>query len=128
MNLLLDTHIFLWWDGPFHLLSPQTRTLCSDPNNVLFLSMASLWEMQIKVQLGKMSFQHSLSKTIQDQQQNNGLRILPITLQHVYALDTLPLHHKDPFDRLIIAQAQAENMTLLSADAIFKQYLSSVIG
>ena len=128
MNLLLDTHIFLWWDGPFNLLSPQARNLCLDPNNVLFLSLASVWEMQIKVQLGKMSFQHSLVQTIRDQQQNNGLQILPIELQHIYALDALPLHHKDPFDRLIIAQAQTANMTLLSADAIFKQYLPNVVG
>lgn len=124
MRILLDTHIFLWWDNEPNQLSAQAKLLCEDPANILVLSVASVWEMQIKQQLGKLSLRLPLSQLIEEQQQTNGIEILPITL----ALESLPLHHKDPFDRLLIAQSNAENIGLLSIDPLFKQYNVTLLG
>lgn len=122
MRLLLDTHIFIWWNGDLSRLSPQARSLCEDKTNTLVLSLASIWEMQIKYQLGKLTFNQPLPDVIARQQQANALEILPITVEHIYALQNLPAHHKDPFDRLLIAQANVEKITLISADDVFHQY------
>ena len=122
MNGLLDTNNFIWSDGKQSLLSPQVRAFMEDRRNRLFLSIASVWEMQIKVQIGKLAFQNSLPEVIREQQEKNGIEILPVTLAHVYALSELPSPHRDPFDRIIIAQARVENLIVLSADAIFSQY------
>ena len=113
MKILLDTHIFLWWDNAPGQLSEQIKTICEDPANTLVLSVVSVWEMQIKQQLGKLTLRLPLSELIEDQQKTNGIEILSIHLAHVLALQTLPPHHKDPFDRLLIAQANAENISLI---------------
>ena len=128
MKLLLDTHIFIWWDSNPDQLSVQARSLCEDANNTLLLSLASVWEMQIKSQLGKLTFHRPLADSISSQQQTNGLEVLPIELGHLFALSQLPQHHKDPFDRLLIAQARVEQITLLSADSVFQQYPVVVLG
>ncbi len=121
MNGLLDTNNFIWSDGKQNLLSPQVRAFMEDRRNRLFLSIASVWEMQIKVQIGKLAFQNSLPEVIREQQEKNGIEILPVTLAHVYALEELPSRPRDPFDRMIIAQARVENLIVLSADEIFSQ-------
>ena len=90
--------------------------------NSLVVSVVSVWEMQIKQQLGKLKLRLPLAQLIAEQRTDNGLEILSVTLPHVLALENLPLHHRDPFDRLLIAQANAENIALLSVDAIFKHY------
>jgi PIN domain nuclease of toxin-antitoxin system len=122
MNLLLDTHVFLWWVGNLVRLSPQTQLLLQDPNSILYLSVVSVWEMQIKQQLGKLVFQVPLSEMIVRQQQQNEMKILPVQLRHVMELDHLPLHHKDPFDRLLIAQARIERFHFLSTDPVIDRY------
>ena len=122
MRILFDTHSFLWWDNDPDRLSEQAKALCKDPANTLVLSIVSAWEMQIKQQLGKLNLRLPVAELIQDQQNTNGIEILPITLPHVLALEALPPHHKDPFDRLLIAQANAENLSLLSVDPIFNRY------
>ena len=122
MKLLLDTHIFIWWNGNLDLLSPAARSLCEDKANTLVLSLASIWEMQIKYQLGKLTFHQPLAQIIQSQQRDNGIELLPITTEHIYALQKLPAHHRDPFDRLLIAQANAEQLPLITADSAFRQY------
>ena len=122
MNGLLDTNYFIWADSNARLLPPKVRDFIEEEDNRLFLSIASVWEMQIKVQLGKLSFRRTLPDVIKEQQENNGIEILPLLLPHVFALNELPPHHKDPFDRIIIAQAIVENLVLLSADQIFKLY------
>lgn len=122
MRLLLDTHIFIWWNTDASLLTSTARALCADRNNTLILSLVSIWEMQIKSQLGKLTFNVPLPELIESQQRVNGLEILPITPQHIYALSHLPLHHKDPFDRLLIAQSQVEKLSLITADGVFGQY------
>jgi len=103
-------------------LSPHVLTLCQDPKNQLLLSVVSVWEMEIKLQLGKLRFQRPLADMIADQQRTNGFEILPMVLPHALAIETLPLHHKDPFDRLLIAQATVENLPLISRDPAFTAY------
>ena len=127
MNLLLDTHEFVWWAEEPHKLSRKIYDALHDKSNVLFLSIASIWEMQIKVQIGKMRLQNGLRRLVITQRRQNGLRILPVKPRHVYALQQLPFHHKDPFDRLIIAQAVVENFTLVSADPIVSAYAVNLL-
>jgi PIN domain nuclease of toxin-antitoxin system len=127
MNLLLDTHTFIWWDSEIAKLSQQALILCQNPANTLLLSMASIWEMQIKLQLGKLTFNLPLTEIIKYQQQINNLQILDITLNHVLALDNLPPHHKDPFDRLLIAQSNIENAVLISCDPLIAKYQVKII-
>jgi len=122
MNLLLDTHAFIWWATEPEKLSLEARTQCEDANNNLLLSLASIWEMQIKLQLGKLKLDEPLRTFVEYQQEADDLRILPITIEHVFALDNLPLHHKDPFDRIIIAQANADELFVVSKDEIFSAY------
>lgn len=128
MNLLLDTHIFIWWDSQSASLSSSARALCENPSNTLYLSLASVWEMQIKQQLGKLDLSRPLALLIAEQQQANDIRILPIQMEHIFALGNLPAHHRDPFDRLLIAQAQIEGLLLLSDDVIFSQYAITVLS
>ncbi len=122
MKLLLDTHTFIWWDSEPAKLSPQVRALCQDRTNSLLLSVASVWEMQIKFQLGKLKLNLPLVEIIESQQQRNNIEVLPVALAHVLALQDLPPHHKDPFDRLLIAQANVEVATLLCNDPVFAKY------
>jgi PIN domain nuclease of toxin-antitoxin system len=101
--------------------------LCQDTDNQLYLSMASLWEMQIKVQLGKLKLKIQLEDMLAIQQQVNDLSVLNFSLAHIFQLQALPFHHNDPFDRIIIAQSMLENMTLISVDEKLKTYNISVL-
>ena len=122
MKLLLDTHTFIWWTTePSRLSQPVTEAL-TNPDNEVFLSVASLWEMQIKKQLGKITFARPLPDLVADEQRANALRLLPVMAEHVYRLDQLPPHHKDPFDRLLLAQAKCEGATLVTSDNALKVY------
>ena len=127
MKLLLDTHTFIWWDSEPSRLSSQALSLCQNQENTLLLSVASVWEMQIKLQLGKLSLKLPLAEVIESQRQANGVEVLPIRLEHVLTLEKLPAHHKDPFDRLLIAQAQVEDVVLVSGDPVFTRYPVKVI-
>ena len=122
MKLLLDTHTFIWWDSDPAKLPAQVTALCQDPANTLLLSVASAWEMQIKLQLGKLTLKLPLATVIEGQRQANRIKILPVTLSHVLALQNLPTPHKDPFDRLLVAQANVEGATLISGDPVFAEY------
>lgn len=122
MNLLLDSHTFIWMHNEPSKLSTRAAMEIVVLSNSLFLSIASIWEIQIKIQIGKFNFKDSLADVIAKQQKSNGLQILPITLSHILELDNLPFHHKDPFDRLLIAQANVENMTLVGSDPKFAAY------
>jgi PIN domain nuclease of toxin-antitoxin system len=127
MKVLLDTHAFIWWDSDPTKLSPQARTACEDRTNVVLLSVASAWEMQIKLQLGKLDLRLPLAEVIASQQQTNEIQVLPVALGHVLALQDLPAHHKDPFDRLLIAQANVEEAVLVSHDPVFAHYPVKVL-
>ena len=122
MNLLLDTHAFLWLRNAPEKVSKKVLAAYFDVNNNVFLSMASVWEMQIKYQLGKLELDLPLKTMIQAQCMNNGLQVLPIEPAHIFALAELPFHHKDPFDRMILIQAKLENLRLASADTVFHHY------
>ncbi|MEH2415303.1 type II toxin-antitoxin system VapC family toxin [Nostoc sp.] len=122
MKLLLDTHVIIWSAGNPEKLSQRVRNLLIDTNNFWVVSMASVWELQIKSQLGKLKLSSSLPNFIETQQQVNNLQLLPIELTHIYALEALPSHHRDPFDRILIAQAIVEKMPLLSIDVVFDAY------
>ena len=122
MKLLLDTHIFIWWADHPERLSPAALSAVEDEANELLLSVASVWEMQIKIQLGKLKLSVPLKELVKTQQETNDIAISPVALTHVLALDALPFHHKDPFDRLLIAQSIEEDLTLVSADSQFSAY------
>lgn len=121
MKYILDTHTFIWWNDDPQLLSEKVVALCEYPSNKLFVSLASVWEMQIKLRLKKLKLSASLESIIEQQQANN-IELLTLTTQHILNLSTLPMHHKDPFDRLIISQANMDNAILLSADKKFELY------
>jgi PIN domain nuclease of toxin-antitoxin system len=122
MNLLLDTHIFLWAFGQPHKLTPGVREALQKPENALFLSVASVWEMQIKTRTGKLNLPMSIQEFVAVQRALNHVQSLPVFERHIWTLDTLPAHHRDPFDRLLIAQAIAEGWQLATADPVFAQY------
>ena len=122
MKLLMDTHVLLWLAGDSKNLSTKVVDLILDAQNSLFLSFASIWEIQIKSQLGKLNITKLLPELIQQQCQDNDIQLLEVKLEHIYALKDLQNHHRDPFDRLLIAQTQTENMTLVSADRVFTLY------
>jgi len=122
MRLLLDTHAFLWFIMGSSNLSANARALIEDQANESFLSVAGLWEMAIKVSLGKLTLSDSLDVLIPQQLSLNGIELLNIQITHAAAVSTLPFHHRDPFDRLLIAQAIVEGMPVVSADTAFDAY------
>lgn len=127
MKLLLDTHVFLWLRNAPEKIPQQIIDIYENIQSDVFLSMASIWEMQIKNQLGKLELDLPLNELIEQQCLENGLQILAIETVHIYALKNLSLHHNDPFDRLILVQAQLENLKLASADSVFNRYAVDLI-
>lgn len=122
MRYLLDTQAFIWLDSDPGKLSPKVTEIAGDPQNILFLSLASVWEMQIKLQLGKLTLPAPLTAIIRNQRKTNRIKLLHITLQHILALEALPRYHKDPFDRLIVAQSKITDIPLITADTTLAQY------
>jgi PIN domain nuclease of toxin-antitoxin system len=122
MRVLLDTHVLIWLVEGDKNLSTVARSAIEDEDNSLYLSIASLWEITIKLSLGKLDLQLSVDEMVESFLIPGGIEILQVETRHLSILRDLPLHHRDPFDRLIIAQAQAEGMTLVSADGIFGMY------
>ncbi len=122
MGLLLDTHIFIWLATEPATLSPRTWALCQDLDNELLLSIASIWEIQIKHQLGKLAFVTPLAELIAIQRKVNRVTLLAVEPAHIFALQELPPLHKDPFDRMLIAQTKVEDITLLTADGTLPGY------
>lgn len=123
MNLLLDTHVLLWWLGDDPLLPETAREAIGDTGNLLILSAAVIWEIRIKQALGKLSIAPEFYEVIKGQ----GFEMLPITTDHAYAVGDLPPHHRDPFDRILIAQALWEGFTIVTHDAMFHKYPVSVL-
>jgi PIN domain nuclease of toxin-antitoxin system len=122
VKLLLDTHTFIWWDSEPERLSTQALAHCQDARHQLFLSVASLWKMAIKQQLGKLRLRLPLGEIVAHQETTNGLLLLPVEAVHVLHLGELPNHHKDPFDRLLVSQALAEGAVLVTVDSAIRQY------
>lgn len=122
MKLLLDTHILIWLLEGNQKLSPKVRQVIEDETNSLYISIVSLWEIAIKSSLGKLQLETPLEKIVSDFVLPTGIRVLPIDIAHLLTLQNLPFHHRDPFDRLLIAQAKSESLTLVSEDHIFHHY------
>ncbi len=121
-NYLIDTHIYIWLDANPNKLKRQWQEILANPNNEIYLSMASLWEMQIKYQLGKLELSMPLANLVEDLKTSGLYQILPIQENHILQLQNLPTIHKDPFDRMLIAQAMTENLTLMTDDEKIIQY------
>ena len=122
MKLLLDTHVLLWWHGEPSRLSENANNAISDLDNEIFLSVVTGWELQIKAQLGKLTLSKPLNEILDQELSTNDFRLLPVAMAHVLALDLFPLHHRDPFDRLLVAQAHQEEMTLVTHDPKLSAY------
>ena len=121
MKLLLDTHLLLWAAGEPQRLSKRARTLIGNPDNELLFSAASLWEVAIKRGLGRKDFKVD-ARLLRRGLLDNGYSELPILSDHVVATESLPLIHKDPFDRILVAQATVEGVTLLTIDSLVSEY------
>ena len=122
MRLLLDTHTFLWYIQGDPRTSARARQLIEDPANQIFLSIASLWEIAIKVALGKLALNERFDLLIPREIKDGGFLTLAIDVPHTIVVSTLPHHHRDPFDRMLIAQAMAEGMPIVGADPAFDAY------
>lgn len=122
MKYILDTNVLIWFTEKNKLLPKQIAAKILNENNELFISIASLWEITIKVSLEKLSFSLPLERFFDDIVNEYKFNLLPITEQHLLKLSEIPFHHKDPFDRLIFAQSKVENIELLYTDAIFDSY------
>jgi PIN domain nuclease of toxin-antitoxin system len=127
VRLLLDSHTFLWWVRDDRALTRRARAEIGDTVNECFLSHASIWEMAIKASLGKLKLPATVERFVVEHCDANSFRLLPIALPHIAAVEMLPFHHRDPFDRLLVAQARHEGMTLVSHDPSLKAYGVSVI-
>ncbi|GBO52604.1 hypothetical protein APA_273 [Pseudanabaena sp. lw0831] len=122
MRVLIDTHVFIWWTSDVKKLSSRVHDLLLNPSTEAILSMVSIWEMQIKLSLGKLQFRTALSELVDDEINRNRIELLPLSLSHIYALSNLPNHHRDPFDRILIAQSMDEDLQILSIDEKFDAY------
>ena len=127
MNFLIDTHVFLWMAAEPEKLSVKAEEYIMNADNALYLSIVSLWEMQIKTQLGKLALDVSLDELWHKQQTQSDILLLLTKEEHVWELGNLPQLHSDPFDRLLIAQSRYEGMALISADGIVSKYETKVV-
>lgn len=118
MKILLDTHCLLWWLNDDAKLGDRGRELISTPENLVFFSAASIWEIRIKQSIGKLDLPEDFAEVLAGQ----PFECLAVTVEHAHALKDLPLLHRDPFDRLLVAQARLERLTLLTRDRIVTQY------
>jgi PIN domain nuclease of toxin-antitoxin system len=119
VNLLLDSHAFLWWLAGDPKLSAEARRAMADPSSVVHVSAATVWELSIKTSLGKLDLDGA--DLVEEVEENDFIE-LPITARHSLAAASLPRHHEDPFDRMLIAQAQLESLTIVTRDSLFRAY------
>ena len=122
MRLLLDTHTVIWWVDQDHLLSPSSYAAIADPANDLLLSAGTIWEIAIKVGLAKLSLSRPYRQWLSQVMADLGVTVLPVTVEYADVQAGLPHHHRDPFDRLLVAQVMVENVQLISNDDVFDQY------
>jgi len=127
MRFLLDTLTFLWWITDLDLLSEHVRDVIQDGDNTLYLSAASGWEIAIKARLGRLQLPGEPEKVIPEQMSLNAIQGLPIQMGHALRVHSLPGHHRDPFDRILVAQSQVEQLPILTADPQIAQYEVDVV-
>lgn len=126
MQALIDTHTFIWFINGDKLLSSKARKFIEEIDNKCFISIASIWEIAIKLRIGKVELKSDFHK-ISDFLSDNDIEMLPIDFEHIQKLLKLDFHHRDPFDRIIIAQGISENLTILTKDEIFEKYGAKVL-
>ncbi len=124
MNLLLDTHVLLWWLDDNPALSRKARAAIGEGKNLVFISAVVVWEIRIKQALGKLEIPSNF-RTVLDHQ---PFKALNITIEHAHAIGDLPAHHRDPFDRMLAAQAKVESLTLVTRDTHLKKYGIKILG
>ena len=122
MKYLIDTHTLLWIITNNQKLSRKTKKLYLNSENIIYFSLASIWEMAIKISLRKLSIEEPLNDFIHRHIKGNDIKILNIEVKHILSLENLPYYHRDPFDRLIISQSSYENIPILSSDKVFDLY------
>jgi len=122
MMVLLDTHVFLWWIADDRRLSPRASEVIADGRNDLLFSVASGWEIAIKVGLGRIELPSPMERFLIEQLWENHIEVLPIQMSHALHVHALPHHHRDPFDRMLVAQAQLEKLPILSSDRRIAKY------
>jgi PIN domain nuclease of toxin-antitoxin system len=127
VRLLLDTHTLMWALSESSRLSPKVREAILNPAATIFISVISLWEIVTKRQIGKLEFYRDINEVVRVSADQNGFILLGFELWHLVALESLPLHHRDPFDRALISQAIADDLTLVSRDTSFSQYPVSTL-
>ena len=127
MKLLLDTCCWLWWLSDTQKLSEQQLNALISRQNQLFLSVATLWELSIKINTGKLAIPQPLNKLVAQECPQDNIKIIDIKSIHAIESGSLPLHHKDPFDRMIITQAITENLTVITSDKVFQKYDVAVL-
>ncbi len=122
MRVLLDTHVFLWWVEGDRALPARARAALANQDNECLVSLASAWELAIKARLGKLKLALPVKRYVAEHVAANGFRMLDIRMAHIGRIETLDLHHGDPFDRLLVAQALEEKLPIVSADPVFRKY------
>ena len=122
MRVLLDTHVFLWWVEGDRALPAKARAVLADKENECLISLVSAWELAIKAGLGKLRLTLPVKRYVVENVAANGFRMLDIQMAHVGRVETLDSHHRDPFDRLLIAQALEEKLPVVTADPVFRKY------
>jgi PIN domain nuclease of toxin-antitoxin system len=127
VNLLLDTHVLIWWLGSLPMLSADARDVVADPENEAFVSSASAFEIATKYRLGKLSVAAAFVDGLDEHLRREGFKPVAISLPHALAAGRLPGPHKDPFDRMLIAQARLEGFTVVTSDPIFQRYRVPVV-
>lgn len=127
MHYLADTHSFLWYITGDGSLSASARQVMDEKAHPVYVSMASLWELAIKTTLGKLVLAKPFEELIPEQLERNEFTVLPISVGHLARLTQLPFHHRDPFDRLLIAQAQTEGLSIITRDPLFEAYEVDVV-
>ncbi|MDD5265201.1 MAG: type II toxin-antitoxin system VapC family toxin [Candidatus Bipolaricaulis sp.] len=127
MRVLLDTHTLLWWIAEDARLSPRARDVMADGRNVLLVSAASGWEIAIKVGLGRIELPRPIAAFLSEQLRQNQMDVLPVQMSHALRVQELPPLHRDPFDRMLVAQSQLERLPILTADPSIARYDAEVV-
>jgi PIN domain nuclease of toxin-antitoxin system len=122
MRALLDTHAFLWWIGNDPRLSTRAREIIADDGNEIVLSAVSAWEIAIKASLGRFAIRGDIASFVKSNVTASGFEVLPLLIEHALRVASLPDHHRDPFDRALVAQAQVEDLALLTTDRAISRY------
>jgi PIN domain nuclease of toxin-antitoxin system len=122
MNILLDTHVLIWWIENNRRLGKRAKVIIQNDETAIWVSAVSIWEISIKTVLGRFDIERSFVGRYHEEMERSGFRRLPVNFDHAFAVRELPLHHADPFDRMLVAQARTEGLTLLTCDRVLEEY------